>query len=69
MTPVQIEADRGNFPLDDLLNLAKAAAAPAHRPIEPSIGTPEHAELVAAIRREFPEIYNPQAAGEKGECP
>jgi hypothetical protein len=31
----------------------------ARRELERSIGTPEHLELVAALKREFPEIYEP----------
>jgi hypothetical protein len=69
LTTSQTEADRGSFPLDDLLHLANAEAVPVHRPIEPAIGTPEHAELVAAIQREFPEVYDAGSAGEKGKCP
>jgi hypothetical protein len=62
-----MEDTRVDFPLEELPHPANSVPAPAHRPIEPAIGTPEHAELVAAIRREFPEVYDAGAAREKGE--
>jgi hypothetical protein len=58
---------RGDLPLDDLLNLASPDAAPAYRLIEPTLGTPEHAALVAAIRREFPEVYDPKTPACKAD--
>jgi hypothetical protein len=33
-----------------------------------AVGTPEHAALVDAVKREFPEIFDPSAACGSSDC-
>ncbi|MGO9339413.1 MAG: hypothetical protein ACLPY1_18095 [Terracidiphilus sp.] len=47
---------------------AHASAPHANGASEYGIGTPEHAELVDAVRREFPEIFDPGANCGNAEC-
>jgi hypothetical protein len=67
LTPTQSRVTRGGSALDEVLNCAPTKASPPHQPLEPAIGTQEHAALVAAIRREFPEVYDPTAKRCKAE--
>jgi hypothetical protein len=69
MRSVQMEDTLGDLPLDDLLNYANAVAPRAHRAIALASGTPEQSALIAAIRREFPEVYDPGAEGGNADCP
>jgi|HubBroStandDraft_1064217.scaffolds.fasta_scaffold135511_2 hypothetical protein len=68
LTPTQSRESRGGSVLDNMLDCAASNASGPHQPLELAIGTPEHAALVAAIRREFPEVYDPGAVGETAEC-
>jgi hypothetical protein len=67
LTPTNSRETRGGSAFDDILNSAATNDSPPHQPLEPVIGTEEHAALVAAIRREFPEVYDPQAERCKGD--
>jgi hypothetical protein len=33
-----------------------------------TVGTPEHSALVDAVKREFPEIFDPSAARGSSDC-
>ena len=33
-----------------------------------TVGTPEHSALVDAVRREFPEVFDPEANCGKADC-
>jgi hypothetical protein len=61
LTPTQSRDTRGGSVLDDVLDCAATNALPPRQALEPAIRTQEHAALVAAIRREFPEVYDPPA--------
>jgi len=67
LTPAQSRETRGGSALDDILNCADTNASPPHQPLEAVIGTEEHAALVAAIRREFPEVYDLPAERRKAD--
>jgi hypothetical protein len=61
LTPTESREIQSGSALVDILNCAATHALPPHQLLEPAIGTQEHAALVAAIRREFPEVYDPPA--------
>ncbi|HUD13989.1 MAG TPA: hypothetical protein VMQ56_10075 [Terracidiphilus sp.] len=67
LTPTESREIQSGSALDDILNSAATNASPPHQPLELAIGTEEHAALVAAIRREFPEVYDPPAKRCKGD--
>jgi hypothetical protein len=67
LTPVRLEDTRSDFLLGSLPSLSNAQAAGPYRPIEPAIGTPDHAALIGAIRREFPEVYDPKTPPSKAD--
>jgi hypothetical protein len=56
-----------NSEFEGIENQVIAENVMARRELERTIRTPEHLELVAALRREFPEIYAPTPKFEVGE--
>jgi hypothetical protein len=68
LTPTESGEIQSGSALDEILNCTSTKALPSHQPLEPAIGTQEHAALVAAIRREFPEVYDLEAAGGNAKC-
>jgi hypothetical protein len=61
LTPTQPGHTRCDSALNDILHYNTSGAARTRGASEHTIGTLEHAELVAAVRREFPEIYGLKA--------
>lgn len=59
LTPMQPRETRAGSGLDDLLHSAAFESPRAVSSAELTVGSPEHAELIASILREFPEVYEP----------
>jgi hypothetical protein len=58
LTPATPRDTQSGPALAGILHYAIPAITRRHSAVELTVGTPEHAELVAAIMREFPEVYD-----------
>jgi hypothetical protein len=63
LTPAKPRDTQTGAALNDILRYSASESPRRIGSLELAVGSPEQAELVAAIMREFPEVYDPTTRG------